>query len=65
MASKEKKPAAAGHVPSALDSFFQSVESRTSNPTHLRLLNAARKGDPVSSLERELSKIMEELLHET
>lgn len=65
MASKEKKTAAAAHPPTALDLFFQSLESRTSNATHLRLLKAARRADPATALERELSKIMEELLHET
>ena len=64
MASKEKKTAAAAPLPTALDLFFQSLESRTSDATHLRLLKAARKADPAAALERELSKIMEELLHE-
>ena len=65
MARKEKKTAAVARSPTAFDFFFQSLESRTSNPTHLRLLKAARKADPAAALEHELNKIMEELLHET
>ena len=65
MVSKEKKTAAVARVPAALDLFFQSLESRTSNATHLRLLKAARGADPAAALECELSKIMEELLRET
>jgi hypothetical protein len=64
MASKAKKTAAVAPQPTALDSFFQSLESRTSDATHRRLLKAARKVDPAAALERELSTIMEELLHE-
>jgi hypothetical protein len=48
-----------------LEGFFQSLTARTSDPTHLRLLKAARRGDPSGALERELARIMEELLHET
>jgi hypothetical protein len=64
MASKAKKTAAVAPLPTALDLFFHSLESRTSNVTHRRLLKAAREVDPAAALERELSKIMEELLHE-
>ncbi len=56
--------AAAPTGPSALDVFFTSLESRTSDPTHLRLLKAARKSNPAAALEKELAKIMEELLRE-
>jgi len=64
MAGKAKKAAAVAPLPTALDLFFQSLESRTSDATHRRLLKAAREVDPAAALERELSKIMEELLHE-
>jgi hypothetical protein len=49
---------------SALDVFFTSLESRTSDPIHRRLLKASRKPNPVAALEKELAKIMEELLRE-
>jgi hypothetical protein len=65
MARKVKNTVPAGRLPTVLDLFFQSLESRTSDATHLRLLKAARKADPAAALERELIKIMEELLHET
>jgi hypothetical protein len=64
MTAKIKKRLAVPPPPSALEAFFQSLQARTSNPTHLRLLQAARKADPASALEKELGKIMEELLHE-
>jgi len=48
----------------ALEEFFTFLESRTSNAIHLRLLKAARKPDPAGALEKELAKIMEELLRE-
>jgi hypothetical protein len=65
MARKGKKTTAVARAPLALDLFFQSLESRTSNATHLRLLKAARKANPAAALDHELSKIMEELLDET
>lgn len=55
---------AASPVQTAVETFFQSLSTRTSDPTHLRLLKAARKPDPGAALERELDRIMEELLHE-
>jgi hypothetical protein len=64
MADKVKKTAAVASLPTALDLFFRSLESRTSDATHRRLLKAAREVDSAAALERELSKIMEELLHE-
>jgi hypothetical protein len=65
MARKGTKSPSEKSPPSALDTFFRGLESRTSNVTHLRLLKAAQKGDPAAGLERELHKIMEELLRET
>lgn len=49
---------------SAVDAFFQSLEARTSDPAHLRLISAAKKADPTPALEKELRKIIEELLNE-
>lgn len=49
---------------SAVKTFFESVESRTSNPVHLRLLKAAAKEDPSAALERELGRIVQEILDE-
>lgn len=52
-------------APTAIELFFESLERRTDDPVHRRLLNAAKKVDPSSSVERELAKIMEEILRET
>jgi hypothetical protein len=65
MAGKEKKSPSKSSPSSALDAFFRDLESRTSNAIHLRLLKAAQKSDPSAALERELGRIMEELLRET
>jgi hypothetical protein len=54
----------AGAPPTPLELFFQTLESRTSDTTHLRLLKAARKADPATAVERELGRIIEELLRE-
>lgn len=59
MVEKIERPA-----PNALEVFLSSVESRTDNTTHLRLLRAARKPNPPAALVREMEKIMEELLRE-
>lgn len=48
----------------ALNAFFESVKARTSEPVHLRLLKAAAKGDPTTALEKELEKIVQEILDE-
>lgn len=48
-----------------LNAFFQSVEVQTSDPVHLRLLKAAAKPDPGAALERELTRIVQEILDET
>lgn len=64
MTAEVPENATASSVQSALETFFQSLATRTSDATHLRLLKAARRTDPASALERELGKIMEELLHE-
>jgi hypothetical protein len=65
MTAQNSGPHGQPSQPSALGTFFRAVEKRTSDPTHLRLLNAAREADPAAALEKELDKIMEELLHET
>jgi hypothetical protein len=48
----------------ALTAFFESVKSRTSDLVHLRLLKAAAKEDPAPALEKELEKIVQEILDE-
>ena len=59
------KPSDGSQAPTAtLDSFFKSLESRTTDPIHLRLLRAARKPNHTAALEREFSKVVEELLRE-
>lgn len=63
MAKDQSKADAA--APTAIELFFKSLESRTDDPVHRRLLKAAQKDDPSSSVERELAKIMEEILRET
>lgn len=60
MANKKNTDAA----PTALELFYKSVESRTDDPVHRRLLKAAQKGEPAASVEGELKKIMEEILRE-
>jgi hypothetical protein len=62
--AKDKSKAEAA-TPTALDLFFKSIEKRTDDPVHRRLLKAAQKDDPSGSVERELKKIMEEILYET
>lgn len=47
-----------------LETFFQAIEAQTQNSTHLRVLKAARKPNPTVSVENELAKVMEEILHE-
>jgi len=61
----DTEPTNAAATPAALDLFFEALTSRTADGTHLRLLRAARSSDPATALEGELTKIVEELLHET
>jgi hypothetical protein len=65
MTVKKTKNDAGTVQPTALALFFMSIESRTSDAIHLRLLKAAQKPNPATELERELTKIMEEILRET
>ena len=60
--AKEKKKADVATT--ALDLFFQRLEALTENPVHRRLLKAAQGDEPLASVERELRKIMEEILRE-
>ena len=62
MPAKGKK--APKSPPTAVDRFFEAVESRTEDTIHRRLLKAARKEEPGPALERELQRIIEELLNE-
>lgn len=48
----------------ALEAFLSSVELRTTDATHKRLLKVARNANPAAALELELAKVMEELLRE-
>jgi hypothetical protein len=64
MAGETATPNNSSPQRTAVEVFFQSLEARTSDPIHLRLLKAARKADPAASLEKELGKVMEELLRE-
>jgi hypothetical protein len=61
----DTEPTNTAATPAALEQFFEALTSRTSEDTHLRLLKAALSSDPATALERELTKIVEELLHET
>jgi hypothetical protein len=47
-----------------LETFLKSIEAQTTDVTHLRLIKAARKSNPAASVERELVKVMEEILNE-
>lgn len=49
----------------ALKAFLSAVEERTSHPVHLRLLEVAAGSDPGPSLERELGRIIQEIVDET
>jgi DNA-binding HxlR family transcriptional regulator len=48
-----------------LEKFFERVEGRTQDPVLGRLVNAARQDEPADALERELKKIIQEILDET
>lgn len=52
-------------VTSTLDAFFKALEERTKDAVHLRLLQAARKPDPEGALEKELARIVKEIVDET
>lgn len=58
-------PAAKPTNTSPVDAFFKTLHERTEDPVHQRLLKAARRPDPSAALERELRRIMEELINET
>jgi hypothetical protein len=61
---KAKNGDSAAQSISALDLFFRSLESRISDPIHLRLVKAARNADPDAALEREFEKVIAELIRE-
>jgi len=44
--------------------FLRAVESKTANPYHQRLLKACRETNPGVALEEELTRIINEILHE-
>jgi hypothetical protein len=46
------------------ETFLRTVESRTADPYHHRLLKACRQSNPGAALEEELSRIIDEILHE-
>jgi hypothetical protein len=47
---------------SPVEAFLRLVEAETTDPAHLRLTEAVRSRDPVAALEKELGKIILELL---
>jgi hypothetical protein len=47
-----------------VEDFLVAVEAKTVNVIHRRLLRACRATDPGSSMETELGKIVDEILHE-
>ncbi len=47
-----------------LRAFFGRVEGLTDDPVHVRLIGAARKKDPEVALEKELKKVIQEILDE-
>lgn len=49
---------------SAIERFFQAVESRTDDAMHRRLVRAAKKKDPAGALEAELGRVVQEILDE-
>lgn len=49
----------------ALNAFFRDLEERTTDPVHQRLIKAARKADPAVALDRELAKLIKEIVDET
>ena len=48
----------------ALEQFLQAVEGKTDDPIHKRLLKASRGENPTESLEKELGKIISEIIDE-
>lgn len=55
----------AQEISSRTEAFLLAVESKTGDDIHRRILRACRSQDPMESMEAELKKIIEELLHET
>jgi len=50
-------------TPGATEVFLATVDSKTTDPVHKRLLRAARGNNPLSSLESELRAIVTEIIH--
>lgn len=49
---------------STLEKFLQSVEEKTADSVHLRLLKACRQPDQRAALEAELRAIISEIVNE-
>jgi hypothetical protein len=49
---------------SSVETFFRTLEVRTADPVHVRLITAARRANPDASMEDELHRIIVELLDE-
>jgi hypothetical protein len=49
-------------LPKRTEEFLLAVEKKTTNEIQLRLLQAARKGNPTASIEDELRRIIEEII---
>lgn len=45
--------------------FLDAVKKKTDDKIHHRILHACRRGDPTTCVEKELTKVIEEILHET
>jgi hypothetical protein len=50
---------------SSVQTFFETLKTRTADPVHNRLIMAASRANPGASMENELNKIIVELLDET
>ena len=63
-----RKPGARGSTKtpevSALEKFFRTVEERTDDAMHRRLIRAAKRKDPAGALEAELGRVVQEILDE-
>ncbi len=66
MTQNDQNPLGGKHeVALRVEEFLQSVEKKTDDEVHRRILRACRQGDPTTCVEEELEKVIKEILHET
>jgi hypothetical protein len=66
MEETDPSPHAGGHPSSStVEGFVAAISRKTQNPVHQRLLRVCREADPGTAMVAELTKIIDEILHET